>query len=213
MEIRAYDESYLSEAQNILGHAVDFAVMTLGLSADAFGDAFAVSDVSKQFANGNPSYVAGINGCELARKVLSETNISFQDTEDIMYLDKSPEYWAGWALAYYQWYSGRSFMEILTAVPMEAIIDLYNPYHEMDIRQFADLMDQKLRMASPQTRLKKRREICGLSQSELANEAGVPLRQIQLFEQRQRDINKTAASTLLRMSKSLRCKMEDLLEY
>ena len=56
--------------------------MTLGLSPDAFGDAFAVSDVSKQFANGNPSYVAGINGCELARKVLSETNISFHDTED-----------------------------------------------------------------------------------------------------------------------------------
>ena len=213
MEIHAYDESYLAEAQNILGHAVDFAVMTLGLSPDVFGDAFAVSDVSKQFANGNPSYVAGINGCELARKVLSETNISFHDTEDIMYLDKSPEYWAGWALAYYQWYSGRSFMEILTAVPLEAIIDLYNPYHEMDIRQFADLMDQKLKMAFPQTRLKKRREICGLSQSELANEAGVPLRQIQLFEQRQRDINKTAASTLLRISKSLRCKMEDLLEY
>ena len=130
-----------------------------------------------------------------------------------MYLDKSPEYWAGWALAYYQWYSGRSFMEILTAVPLEAIIDLYHPYHEMDIRQFADLMDQKIKTAYPQTRLKKRREICGLSQSELANEAGVPLRQIQLFEQRQRDINKTAASTLFRMSKSLRCRMEDLLEY
>ena len=156
MEIRAYDETYLAEAQNILGHAADFAVMTLGLSPNVFGDAFAVSNVSKQFANGNPSYVAGINGCELARKVLSETNISFHDTEDIMYLDKSPEYWAGWALAYYQWYSGRSFMEILTAVPLEAIIDLYNPYHEMDIRQFADLMDQKLRMASPQTRLKKK---------------------------------------------------------
>lgn len=84
---------------------------------------------------------------------------------------------------------------------------------KMDIRQFVDLMDQKMKMAFPQTRLKKRREICGLSQSELANEAGVPLRQIQLFEQRQRDINKTAAYTLLRMSKSLRCKMEDLLEY
>ena len=213
MEIRAYDESYLAEARNILGHAVDFAVMTLGLSADAFGNAFAVSDVSKQFANGNPRYVAGINGCELARKVLSETNTSFQDAEDIMYLDKSPEYWAGWALAYYQWYSVRSFMEILTVVPLEEIIRLYHPYHEMDIRQFADLMDQKLKTASPQTRLKKGREICGLSQSELANEAGVPLRQIQLFEQRQRDINKTAASTLFRMSKSLCCKMEDLLEY
>ena len=55
MEIRAYDESYLDEAQNILGHAVDFAVMTLGLSPDVFGDAFAVSSVSKQFEIGRAS--------------------------------------------------------------------------------------------------------------------------------------------------------------
>ena len=213
MEIRAYDDVYVSIAQNTLGHAVDFAISGLNIEPQKFGQVFAVSSVSKQFASGNPRYIAGMNGCELAREVLTDTNTLFVDTEDALYLDKSPEYWAGWALAYYQWYSGRSFMEILTAVPLEAMIDLYNPYHEMDIRQIVDLMDQKLKMAFPQTRLKKRREICGLSQSELANEAGVPLRQIQLFEQRQRDINKTAASTLFRMSKSLRCKMEDLLEF
>ena len=154
-----------------------------------------------------------MNGCEFVRKILSETNTPFQDTDDIMYLDKTPEYWAGWALAYYQWYSGRSFMEILTVVPLESIIHLYSPYHEMDITQFSDLMDQKMQEASSQTRLRKKRENCGMSQSELASDAGVPLRQIQLFEQRQRDINKTAASTLLRLSRSLHCKMEDLLEY
>jgi len=40
----------------------------------------------------------------------------------------------------------------------------------------------------------------------------VPLRQIQLFEQGQRDINKTAAVTLYKLSKALCCRMEDLLE-
>ena len=47
MEIRAYDEEYLAGAQRILGDAVDFAVMTLGLEPDAFGQAFAVSDEAK----------------------------------------------------------------------------------------------------------------------------------------------------------------------
>ena len=47
MGIRAYDEMYLSSAQNILGHAVDFAVMTLDMAPDYFGTAFAVSDASK----------------------------------------------------------------------------------------------------------------------------------------------------------------------
>jgi transcriptional regulator with XRE-family HTH domain len=78
--------------------------------------------------------------------------------------------------------------------------------------QFVDRMEEKMRTAYPQTNLRRKRERSGLSQSELAAEADVPLRQIQLFEQRQRDINKTAAITLYRLSKSLSCRMEKLLE-
>ena len=212
MAIRAYAEDYLAGAQRILGDAVDFAVMTLGIDANAFGEAFAVSASSKQFAAGNPRYVAGMNGCELARKVLTETGFPFTDAEDAMYIDKGPEYWAGWALAFYQWYSWRGFMEILSAVSLGRIIGMYPAYHEMDIMQFADHMDELLKAANPQTRLRNRREICRLSQAELASASQVPLRQIQLFEQRQRDINKTAGETLLRLSRSLYCSMEDLME-
>ena len=212
MEIRAYDEIYIADAQNILGHAVDFAVMTLNLDPDAFADAFIVSDTSRQFASGNPRYVAGMNGCELARQVLSETNMPFVDAEDVMFLDKSPEYWAGWALACYQWYSSRSFMEILTAVPLSRIIDMYCVYHEMDIRQFHDHMEERMKAAYPMTRLKARRMNNSLSQSQLAAESGVALRQIQLFEQKRRDINHAAAITLLKLSKALNCRMEDLME-
>ena len=157
-------------------------------------------------------YVAGINGCELARKVLTETNTPFADAEDAMYIDKGPEYWAGWALAFYQWYNGYSFMEILNIVSMEEIIAMYPVFHEMDILQFTEKMQRKMKEAYPRTRLRLRREICGFSQSELAADSGVPLRQIQLFEQRQRDINKTAAETLLSLSRTLCCKMEDLME-
>lgn len=213
MAIRAYDESYIHNAQNILGHAVDFAVMSLNIDPDVFGSAFAVSDASRQFANGNPRYVAGINGCELARMVLTETHKTFTDTEDGMFLDKSPEYWAGWTLAYYQWFSSRSFMDILTAVPLSRIIEMYPVYHEMDIQQFVDRMDELLKQYYPYTRLRTRRQNCGLSQSSLAADSEVALRQIQLFEQRQRDINNAAAITLLRLSKSLHCQIEDLLEY
>ena len=65
--------------------------------------------------------------------------------EDAMYLDKTPEFWAGWALAYYQWHSGRSFMDILSAVPFSEIIRMYPVYHEMDIRQFIDRMDDLMK--------------------------------------------------------------------
>ena len=82
----------------------------------------------------------------------------------------------------------------------------------MDISQFVDPMDVQMRQASTQTRLRQRRDTCGMSQSDLARDADVPLRQIQLFEQGQRDINKTSAVTLFKLSKALHCKMEDLLE-
>ncbi|MBR0093148.1 MAG: XRE family transcriptional regulator [Lachnospiraceae bacterium] len=213
MEIRAYDELYAGTAQNILGHMVDFAVISLEVEPDALGNAFAVSSVSRQFEIGNPRYVAGMNGCELARLVLSETNMAFIDTEDAMFLDKSPEYWAGWALAYYQWHSSHSFMDILSAIPLSRIIGMYPVYHEMDILQFIDHMDVLIKSAYPSTRLKTLRTNCGLTQSGLASDSGVALRQIQLFEQRQRDINNAAALTLLRLSKSLHCRMEDLMEY
>ena len=212
MVTHAYDEDYLNSAQRILGDAVDFAVMSLDIEPNRFGQLFAVSDTSKQFAMGNPKYVAGMNGCELARKVLTETQATFTDTEDAMFLDKGPEYWAGWALAFYQWYSGCSFMDILQAVTIENIIAMYTIYHEMDIMQFVDKINEEIKIAYPQTKLKILREASGLSQSELGIASGVPLRQIQLFEQRQRDINKTAAETLLKLSKTLCCKMEDLIE-
>lgn len=213
MTIHAYNEIYLGNAQNILGHAVDFAVGTLKIPSDVFASAFSVSTVSKQFAIGNPRYVAGMNGCELGREVLLEVNVPFSDTEDVMYLDKSPEYWAGWALAFYQWYSSRSFIEILKTVPLSEIIGMYSVYHEMDISHFAERVNEIFKEKFPFTRLKYRRTNCNMSQSELSACSGVALRQIQLFEQRQRNINNTSAITLLKLSRALSCKIEDLMEY
>lgn len=212
MAIHAYSYDYLAGAQKVLGDAVDFSVLSLDVEPNAFGKALAVSDSAKQFATGNPKYVAGMNGCEFAKRVLLETKTPFTDAEDVMYLDKGSEFWAGWALAFYQWHSSFSFMEILNAISLEEIIHLYPTYHEMDVMQFVDLMKKKMDEAYPKTRLRIRRELCDLSQTELAAEAEVSIRQIQLFEQRQRDINKTAADTLRRLGRALHCKMEDLME-
>lgn len=212
MAIRAYDELYLPGAQNILGHAVDFAVMTLSIDPNVFGNALAVSESAKQFSEGNPRYIAGMNGCELARSILDDAGVNYPEVDDEMFLDKSPEYWAGWALACYQWTTALSFMDILRAASLDDIIRMYPLYHEMDLSHFVEQMDRLMKEAYPQTRLRERRSNCGLSQTELASEADVPLRQIQLFEQGQRDINKTSAITLLKLSKALHCKMEDLLE-
>lgn len=62
------------------------------------------------------------------------------------------------------------------------------------------------------TNLKKHRTAKGLSQSQLADLADVSVRMIQHYEQREKDINKAQAGTLLKIARVLDCKIEDLLE-
>ena len=208
--IHAYDELYIELAQRNLGDAFDFALVTLGIDIRLFNNIFSSSWVTKQFSQGNPKFVAGMNGCELARYILDESGLEYTDAEDAMYLDKSPEYWAGWTLAYYQWKSGKSFGEILSKVPLSSLLDMYDVYHQMDISKSVEYLDAHTK--TMYSRLRCYRNLIGLSQSALSKASGVALRQIQLFEQGERDINKTSAQTLFQLSKALGCQMQDLLE-
>lgn len=212
MAIRAYDEMYVDCAQRVMGDMMDFAIVTLGIEAELFADVFMSSWVSLQLAAGNPAYIAGKNGCEVARIVLEESGIEWKDQDDAMYLDKSPEYWAGWILALYQWYSGLPYDRILGVIPIGQILNMYTPYHEMDPLRFVEAADEMMRRSGQKARLAVYRNMLGLSQSELAERSGVPIRQIQLFEQGKRSINKTQAETLLKLGRALHCDMEDLLE-
>ena len=210
--IHAYDKIYLDKARTALGRMLDFAVYDLKYDIEDFFVLFITSGIAARFEKGDYRVIVGMSGVELAYKVLElvkgeENRIKPQYTAD-----RSEEYWAGWALAYYQWDTALSFEEIVRAVPMKRILQMYSPYHEMDIRQFCDKMNELYRTAQPETNLKAFRQRSGLSQRELAEQSGVPLRTIQQYEQRQKSINKAQAEYLLMLARTLCCAMEDLLE-
>ena len=95
------------------------------------------------------------------------------------------------------------------------IQDLQNMYytlHEADITKFADIVDDKIREHFKDTNLKRIRSSYGCTQAELAKRSGVSLRSIQMYEQRNKDINKASVESLYRISKVLGCTIEDLLE-
>lgn len=210
--IHAYDKIYLEKARTALGRMLDFAVYDLGYDISRFFDLFLASGLAEEFGRGDYTLLVGKSGVELACDVLEHT-LETRPTANPHYtVGRSEEYWTGWALAYYQWETGLSFHEIIRRIPLTTIQALYSPYHEMDIRQFADRMNELYLAAKPETNLKLLRQRAGFSQKALAELSGVPLRTIQQYEQRQKNINKAQAEYLLMLSRALCCEIEELME-
>lgn len=210
--MNAYDKEYLYHAQKNFGHMVDFAVNTCDFDIDEFFNMFLASNVCVQFENGNPAYIAGRTGCELTRLIVSEIKNEDIVHDDAMYLDKSEEYWLGWALCYYIWLRNYEFKYVLSAVGAGEMIGMYDTMHEADISKFVEAVDEKLAEFYTQTALTRMRIAYGLSQSELAERSGVNVRVIQSYEQRLRDINKAQFSTVVALARALECEAEDLMD-
>ena len=63
-----------------------------------------------------------------------------------------------------------------------------------------------------ETYLKKYRKMAGLTQSQLSEETGIPIKTIQQYEQGRKDINKAQAEYVIKLAKVLCCNPVDLLE-
>lgn len=210
--IYAYDKIYLDKARTALGRMLDFAVYDLHYDIEEFFQLFITSGIASRFASGEVSLLVGMSGVELAYEVLEQSNISFERIKPNYTINRSPEFWTGWALAYYQWETSLDFAEIVRYVPIKDILALYSPYHEMDIRHFTDKMTELYREAKPETNLKLLRQRSKLSQRELAELSNIPIRTLQQYEQRQKNINKAQAEYLVILAKILYCDVIDLME-
>lgn len=209
---RAYQEIYLSKAQSVIGDAFDYAVNTCGIIGTDFVKLFIASSVSKRMENGEPAYLAGKSGIEIVREIVAETKGQELQIEPQEHFGRSKEYWIGWAIAYYQWYSGRKYSDIFKVLSFEDLQKMYYTLHEADITKFVDIVDSKIKEYFSETNLKRIRTAYGFTQVELAERSGVSLRSIQMYEQRNKNINKASADSMYSLAKALGCTMEDLIE-
>lgn len=132
----AYNELYTEDAMRNVGIMAHFCINEYGLTPADFYDAFLRSDVSRQIAKGNPNYLVGHSGKELADIVLEGRDVK-QPSSDYYYI--TPEYWAGWVLAYYQWYTALDFSEISSrGLTFDRILQMYYPLHEADLTKFVE---------------------------------------------------------------------------
>ena len=211
--IHAYSENYLDDAMRNLGEAFDFAHAVCHLELDNFFAMFINSGIADLFGNGHPKYVAGLSGTELVMEVMRKSGLSVDGLQAQVEYDYSPEYWVGWALAYFQWFTKRPFKNIAECVTMQEILQLYPTLHEASEEKFVETVNRIICNKHLPTRLQKRRKDAQLTQKELAGRSGVKLRTIQQYEMRAKNINKAAAETLLQLAQVLYCSIEDLLEY
>ena len=207
----AYDYNLFPKAQLSLASMFDYAVDLCEIPLDLFYTKFINSSYSEKFEHGDTKVVAGMSGIELAREIMYVSGMENRLMEPVYPIPVSNEFWLGWSLAHYQWVNALPFAKITENVPIRVIYDMYSKYHEMDIRQFDDALDE-IRHRNEESSLKRLRTYAGYSQSELAEITGIPLRTIQQYEQRSKDICKANVDYCIRLSKALHCDIEMLLE-
>lgn len=214
MMMTAYNELYLDVAMNNLGDMVEYAVCDLGFEPDEFFDWFISSGIASRFEKGNPKYIAGMSGIELAEAVLAATNVKYEKRSPSYTDNKGREYWAGWILAYYQWVSNKRFEDIINdGLTLSHIFSMYI-LHEADVSRFVDTANKVIarNKEGKNTKLHVIRKARGFTQQQLSEASGVTLRMIQLYEQRQNDISKAQVGVVLNLAKALGCEVEDLIE-
>lgn len=139
--MRAYIEPYLKGVMRNLGVMAYFCINEYGLSPETFSALFANSHVAEQISMGNPRFLAGLSGKELADMLIeSSTGIDSKPSSSCIY-QVTPEYWAGWVMAYYQWYSAKSFIQMYAdGQTFERILMMYHPMHEADLAKIVEAL-------------------------------------------------------------------------
>ncbi|MBQ9622914.1 MAG: helix-turn-helix transcriptional regulator [Treponema sp.] len=214
MVTRAYQQFYLTDAQQNLAVMFDYAIRSLHFEPNQFFLYFIQSGIAEKFGHANPKYIVGMSGIDLCENVLQRVGQKAPSTHDDFLVEEGAEFWMGWAMAYYQWYSGLHFADLQEygLVPSE-ILSRYI-LHEADISKFVTVANKIIlanKAASP-THLQKIRKSRGLTQAQLSELSGVSLRMIQLYEQRQNDINKAAASVIESLARALCCNFYEIME-
>ena len=213
--MHAYNHYYLEDVMNNFGAMFDCVANVVHYDLSAFYDMFLASGVDLQIEMGNPRYLSGLSGAELMKIVFEKCSDRIIHNVDYKLSERGREYWIGWALAYYQWYTAKPFSYLKrNGLDIKTLISLYPTMHEADLSKFVDTANSiiECHIANTPNILKTLRKQLHITQNQLAEISGVSLRMIQAYEQGDQDIKKAEAKTVFALSKTLGCPAELIIE-
>lgn len=223
-----------------IGKMLDHAVYSLHQNADTFFALFISSGLASKLEQTDISIITGISGIELSYEVMKRCGIPFDRVTPRHTTGLSKEFYAAHALAHIQYDTGISYDELIHIISVSEIIRLYDSYHSKAVSLLPWQMSDSDRAEAvekiksgftdelgsafekygintlhmkKETHLKEMRLRNGFSQNGLAAASGIPVRTIQQYEQRRKDINKASADSILKLASVLNCDPSSLLEY
>lgn len=201
--IHAYNKIYLNGVMRNIAALFDLAVNAEELDQNGFAELFSKSDIASGIQSGTPDILAGKSPTEMLIEILNK-DVEYTNIPS----DRTPEYWAGWILAYSQWYLNKSFEQILDVMSFSELVKLYYPYHEADEMKTIEVIQSRFKCECALKKLRQKRK---LTQKQLSILSGVNVRSIRSYEQGDNDISKAQGETLLMLSKALNCTVEEIL--
>lgn len=208
--MHAYAETYLPRAQKNLGEAVDYAITDCAFSADDFMSKFLASSLAEEWESGSPRVLVGLSGIELVQEVYLKIGETREWPAPRPVYNLSPAYWAGWSLAYAQWWSARSIRSIVEVVPLSEILGMYGPLHEESENRFVDHLEALIAERRKDAPLRIFRRLRNWSQPELAEISGVNVRSIRQYEQNPASIAHAELRIVQALARALGCRVDDL---
>ncbi|MBR4801599.1 MAG: helix-turn-helix transcriptional regulator [Bacteroidales bacterium] len=207
----SYNISYLHDAMDLLGSMLDYAVNTCGEDLNLFYARFLASGIAEQISKGNPKYLAGKSGIELAVEVAQKTGKSIPGKAAFIDLS-SREYWTGCNIAYIQWNYNTDFSNLQDkGVTIEELYRRYPTLHEADISKTDEFVESILSVRGGGSYLKSARKSAGFTQEMLSFQTGVSLRAIRAYEQGQLSLSNAGAENLLKISRAIGCPISSLI--
>lgn len=134
----AYSELYVNDAQKTIAHSFDYAVNKMNYTLKEYADLFANFEYIHLIEKGDPHYIAGMSGIELAKIVCNKRNNKY----GILPYYPGVEFWTGWILAYYQWLRNLSFKAIFEKFSIERFERAYPTFHESNKKRMFEYMDK-----------------------------------------------------------------------
>ena len=208
---RAYSDLYIEEAMSNLADMMDYGVNVLGEEMEQFYSRFLASRVAGQISCGNPKYLC-MPGIRLATLVAQQTGIEAEEAETATSI-MTQEYWVGSAMAYLQWYYNMSFQSLHTkGVTASTIAPYCFALRNEDLSRTVEVADEMLKdYDQAHTPLKTARKNAGLTQRQLAEQSGVPLRTIRAYEQSRIVGGRASAQAMYNIASILGCPLDYLL--